>query len=318
MFSSLFNNCCLPYDLILTACRSIECKRTIQLSCLHKLDLSDYSQSIVCFRSAKQFRVKFSDSYHLVSFAQPPYYRICAQHFALYDNFVCFVFFFYSLSWTNFVSFVFLFSFGFLLSRRSPSSLPCDNFVFILLLFRFNRVHVVCIPTVFSSKVNVYFDFAKIKKFTGNVTLFFSRLRSIAHHNTTTKTITKPFALPHTKQSEMMAKVQIGTKSLFFFYSLIQHQRNVHSFYCTREIRQTPRCFRFFSCVEFFCFVLFYFSIDFLLWFYDWFLTLFFILSLLLCFSFTFFSCLHIQCNRCDTSIQKLSPQQQTLDQRKT
>lgn len=78
--------------VILTERQSIECRRTIQLSCLHRSDLFDYNRNIVCFRSAKRVRAKFSDFYHLVSFALPPYLRTFfvsshTAHLALYDNF---------------------------------------------------------------------------------------------------------------------------------------------------------------------------------------------------------------------------------------
>lgn len=58
---------------ILTEHRSIECTRTIQSSCLHRSALFDYNRSIVYFRSAKPARAEFSNFYHLVSYALPPY-----------------------------------------------------------------------------------------------------------------------------------------------------------------------------------------------------------------------------------------------------
>lgn len=85
----------------------------IQLSCLHKSDLFDCNQNIVCFRPAKRFRAKFLDFYHLVSFALPPYYPIVVKLHTLHFTikifflvkdlyFLCFGFFsswlFFSLS----------------------------------------------------------------------------------------------------------------------------------------------------------------------------------------------------------------------------
>lgn len=62
--------------VLLTKRQSIECTRTIQLSCLHRSVLFDYNRSIVYFRSAKPVRAEFSNFYHLVSYALPPYFCI--------------------------------------------------------------------------------------------------------------------------------------------------------------------------------------------------------------------------------------------------
>lgn len=70
------------YLILLTKHRSIEYTRTIQLSCLHRSVLFDYNRSIVYSRSTKPIRAEFSNFYHLVSYALPPYFL----------SFVCFLF----------------------------------------------------------------------------------------------------------------------------------------------------------------------------------------------------------------------------------
>lgn len=102
---------CVTNISILTKHRSIEYTRTIQWSCLHRSGPFDYNRSIVYFRSAKPARAEFSNFYHLVSYALPPYFIVCL--------FVCFGFFNFSpmdtisntlaLEYANFVFFLFIY-----------------------------------------------------------------------------------------------------------------------------------------------------------------------------------------------------------------
>lgn len=64
---------CIQSGWILTKRRCIVCIQTIQLSYWRMWVLFDYNRNIVCCRSAKRFRVRFSDFYRLVFFALPPF-----------------------------------------------------------------------------------------------------------------------------------------------------------------------------------------------------------------------------------------------------
>lgn len=102
---------------ILTKRPSIGCIQMIRLSCLRMLVLFDCNRSIVCCRSAKRFRARFSDFYRLVSFALPPfcYWRRSPPHTIISVS-VCFSFYiFFSLVCVRFlllflrVSFLYIF-----------------------------------------------------------------------------------------------------------------------------------------------------------------------------------------------------------------
>lgn len=137
---------------ILTIHRSIGCIQMIQLSCLHRSDLFDCNQSIVCFRPKRRARVKFSDFYHLVSFALPPYYPVVAHHTLHFMIIFSFAFLLKKICFF-FVAFV---SVAFQVGTSSFNTSPC--FYYLFFVFHWNLLHVVNTITFYSKLFYTLFE----------------------------------------------------------------------------------------------------------------------------------------------------------------